>query len=123
MSRAILLIAHGNKRPETRDHFLKMADAVAERAQCTVGVVFLASADAFEVQFAAYAESWTTMAVETVDVVPLLLGPGQHLEHDVPAIGEHLVQAYPQWTINTIPMLGAWPALSQLIAEAVQTHL
>ncbi|BEV35358.1 DNA mismatch repair protein MutS [Synechococcus sp. M16CYN] len=54
-------------------------------------------------------------------LIPLLLWPGAHTRHDIPAIRQHLSSAGVR--VTTIPFLGAWPLWWKLVASTLQNQL
>jgi hypothetical protein len=53
----------------------------------------------------------------TLTLVPLLLLPGDHVRHDIPAIAAHWRR---HTTVRRLPFLGAWPSWQRALALELQ---
>ena len=110
--RPLVLVVHGRSGGEIPAELLSLAGEVAEQRRTPVQLVALSGGrqeptPAFEAALRARGG---------LRLVPLLLLPGGHVRHDLPAIAEHWRGFGP---LARSPFLGAWPRWQQLLADRV----
>jgi len=110
--RPLVLVVHGRSGGEIPAELLGLASEVAERRRTPVQLVALSGGrqePTPEVEAALRARGGLRL-------VPLLLLPGGHVRHDLPAIAKHWRGFGP---LARSPFLGAWPEWQQLLASLV----
>jgi sirohydrochlorin ferrochelatase len=115
MSRAILIVDHGSRRPEAHEHLERLAARVRERTPaCRVRVAHMEIAPpSIEEGIDACVEEGAT----EIAVHPLVLVPGRHLSEDVPALLESAAKRHPGVRIWLTPPLGEAAELADAIAR------
>ncbi len=115
----LLLVVHGRAQGEIPPELLELAEALERRRGAPVRFQALTAA------MAVAPPAGTAVGIRPPWLlVPLLLLPGSHVRHDVPAIAAAWRQAGP---LRRLPFLGAWPAwqraLGAELAEQAQGSL
>jgi sirohydrochlorin cobaltochelatase len=116
MAQAIVLFAHGARDPRWAEPF----EAVAARIRAAapglpVVLAFL------ELMAPSLEEAVARLVGEgatAIDVVPLFLGTGGHVRHDLPPLVESLRAAHPGTTIRLHAAIGEHAAVSAAMAHA-----
>ena len=68
-------------------------------------------------------EQLVAEGVEQITVVPLFLGVGRHMKHDLPAAIAACRTTHPTVEIRVAPHLGAWEGLATAVVElAIQSE-
>jgi len=116
MAQAIVLFAHGARDPRWAEPF----EAVAERVRAAApGVpVALAFLELMAPTLDAAVDGLVADGATTIDIVPLFLGTGGHLRHDLPPLVEALRAAHPATTIRLHAAIGEHAAVSEAMARA-----
>jgi sirohydrochlorin ferrochelatase len=104
----LLLVVHGRAGGVVPVEVQELAAELARRRQAPVLVQAL-TGDPPKPPAAATAPDATTLTL-----VPLMLLPGGHVRHDIPAIAAHWRLQGP---VRRLPFLGAWPAWQCALAE------
>ncbi len=115
-TRGLILFAHGARDPRWAAPFERVAALVrAQRPGLRVRLAFL------ELMAPTLAEAGAQLAdagCSHVDVLPMFLGTGGHLRHDLPPMVAQLREQHPQlrWTLH--PPVGEIDAVAQAMAAA-----
>jgi sirohydrochlorin cobaltochelatase len=118
MKRGVLLFAHGARDPRWAAPFEAVAARVrAHDASLEVRLAYL------ELMAPSIAEAGRELVLagcDRIDIVPLFLGAGGHVRHDLPALVHSLEEAHPlvQWRLH--PAIGE---LEPVIAAMADTAL
>ena len=116
MAQAIVLFAHGARDPRWAEPF----EAVAERIRAAVpGLpVVLAYLELMSPTLDEAVDGAVGGGATTVDIVPLFLGTGGHLRHDLPPLVDALRSVHPHVTIRLHAAIGEHAAVSEAMARA-----
>jgi len=117
MSRALVIVDHGSRRPEAHAHLERLAERVRERApELRVYVAHLEIAPpSVEAALAACASD----GFREVAVHPLFLIPGRHLAQDLPARIERARTSHPGLCIRVLEPLGDQAGLADLVLASL----
>ena len=116
MTQAIVLFAHGARDPRWAEPFEAVAARVRAAAPgCPVVLAFL---ELMTPSLGAAVERLAAAGATRVDVVPLFLGSGGHLRHDLPPIVDALRGAHPALAIRLHAAIGEHPAVVEAMARA-----
>ena len=114
---ALLLLAHGSRRSESRDEVLGLTERVAEAledAYDTVNCAFLQWAEPLlHDQLQAYLDRGVTDIV----IMPYLLAAGAHVLHDIPEAIEAFRLSHPGVRIRLLPHIGLAEGMTALISQ------
>ena len=116
MAQAIVLFAHGARDPRWAEPFEAVAARIRAAApQLPVALAFLElMTPSLDAAVAALVADGAT----TIDVVPLFLGTGGHLRHDLPPLVDALRTAHPGTTMRLHAAIGEHAAVSEAMARA-----
>lgn len=117
MHTAVLLIAHGSRRPEANDDARTLAHRLA--ATGPYGTVHAAFLELAEPDIAAGAALCAAQGATRVLMVPYFLSDGVHLRRDLAAAREELAARYPKIEFRLGVALGPHPLLDQLVSERI----
>ncbi|MFO7653106.1 MAG: CbiX/SirB N-terminal domain-containing protein [Candidatus Krumholzibacteriia bacterium] len=116
--KALLLVAHGSRRPEANEEVRRLAAAVRRRAT-GFGAVKVAFLEFTEPTVAEGLEACIAMGATQVTVFPYLLSMGSHVAADIPRAVAARQKAHPEALIRVAPHLG----LAEGLAELIVSHL
>jgi sirohydrochlorin cobaltochelatase len=116
MARSLVLFAHGARDPRWAEPF----EAVAERVRAAAPdlPVVLAYLELMAPTLDEAVDGAVGGGATTVDIVPLFLGTGGHLRHDLPPLVDALRSAHPDVTIRLHAAIGEHAAVSEAMARA-----
>ena len=118
MKEGLVLFAHGSKDPQWREPFEKLAVSVGQKMPAVaVALAYLEHSASLEEALGML----VAKGALSVRIVPIFLGYGGHLRHDLPRLVEQLRPSYPALKIGVEKPIGEQPeileAISQLIAK------
>jgi sirohydrochlorin ferrochelatase len=115
---AVLLIAHGSRRPEANDDVRALAGRIAARGEhAMVEAAFLELA---EPDIPSAAEQCVARGAGRVLMVPYFLVEGVHIRRDLTAQRDALAARHPDVEFLLAPPLGPHPLLDELVAERIR---
>jgi len=116
MARSLVLFAHGARDPRWAEPF----EAVAERVRAAAPdlPVVLAYLELMAPTLDEAVDGAVDGGATTVDIVPLFLGTGGHLRHDLPPLVDALRSVHPHVTIRLHAAIGEHAAVSEAMARA-----
>lgn len=114
-TRALIIIAHGSRRAEANEEFFALVKRVGEATTGYAGVVpaLLEQAPPTLLQACAALPQTVTQ----IDVYPLFLNQGRHVEKDIPAQVAEVMDAMPEKTVRLLQYLGQNDELPGLIVR------
>jgi sirohydrochlorin cobaltochelatase len=117
-----LLVAHGSRNPAAGEAHLALCGAVATASSAAAGRavdVVPAYLEIAEPSIPDAIDAAVAGGATTVRVLPHFLGPGNHVQVDIPQIVDAARERHPEVTIELAEHLGADPALVDLLAARV----
>lgn len=115
MNTALLLIAHGSRRPEANAELVTIAETLRARgAWCLVQPSYLELA---EPCIAAGGESCVASGAEKVVMLPYFLSPGRHVVEDLAAARDSLQERFPAVSFVLAEALGRHPLILDALTE------
>lgn len=114
-TRALIIIAHGSRRAEANEEFFALVKQVGETATGYAAVVPALLEQAPPTLLQACLTLPAT--VEYIDVYPLFLNQGRHVEKDIPAQVADVMDAMPEKTVRLLNYLGRNEDLPGLIVR------
>lgn len=116
MKRGLLLVAHGARDPRWSAPFEAVAaHVVAAAPEAAVQLSFL------EWMTPRTVDGGTSLTLQQcthIDVVPLFLGSGGHVRHDLPALVQQLREQHPEVTWTLKPPIGEQELVINAMAQA-----
>ena len=120
MKRGLLLFAHGARDPRWAVPFHAVADRIRTTAPSLP--VELAFLELMKPTLAEAAERLIDEGCSNIHVVPLFLGTGGHVRHDLPALMAEVEGRHPEVRIQLHPVVGEAEAVLDAMAQ-VALHL
>lgn len=117
-----VLVAHGSRNPASADAHRQLCAAVAAACSTAAGVAVEVVPAYLELSEPSIPDAIDTAVREgatTVRVLPHFLGPGNHVQVDIPEIVAAAIERHPELDIELAEHLGADPALVDLLAARV----
>jgi sirohydrochlorin cobaltochelatase len=113
----LLLIAHGARDPAWARPFEAVAARIAERSpHCVLRIAYL---EHLSPNIDAASGALVREGCQRVDVVPMFLGAGGHVQRDVPQAVEALTRRHPQVSFVLHPTIGEVTAVIEAMAASV----
>ncbi len=119
MSRALIIVDHGSRRPEAHAHLEKLARRVAERRPELP--VYVAHMELAEPSIQDAVDRCVAEGARDIRVHPLFLLPGRHQGEDVPALVEAAISRHHGVTWRITDCVGEAPGLAELILSTLET--
>jgi sirohydrochlorin cobaltochelatase len=120
VKRGLLLFAHGARDPRWAVPFHAVADRIRTAAPALP--VELAFLELMKPTLAEAAERLIDEGCSNIHVVPLFLGTGGHVRHDLPALMAEVEGRHPEVRIQLHPVVGEAEAVLDAMAQ-VALHL
>lgn len=121
--RAIILVDHGSRLPESNQLVETVAQALQTRFPDELDIIEPAHMELAEPSIAtAYGRCVARGATEIV-VLPYFLGPGRHWTTDIPALAAEAATRYPETTVRVAPTLGLDDLMLDLLFKRFQESL
>ena len=117
MSRALIIVDHGSRRPEAHEHLEKLAGRVRERRPDLPVYVAHMELAAPSIQDAV--DRCVADGVREIRVHPLFLVPGRHQGEDVPALVEAAISRHNGVTARITASVGEARGLADLILSTL----
>lgn len=115
MKRGLLLFAHGARDPRWAVPFHAVADRIRTAAPSLP--VELAFLELMKPTLAEAAERLIDEGCSNIHVVPLFLGTGGHVRHDLPALMAEVEGRHPEVRIQLHPVVGEAEAVLDAMAQ------
>jgi sirohydrochlorin ferrochelatase len=112
---ALLLIAHGSRRPEANADLEHVAAEIRRRA--IFFYVRAAYLELAEPTIAAGAEQCVQAGAAEVVLLPYFLSPGVHVTEDLTAARADLAGRFPNVTFRLAPPIGRHPLLADIVIQ------
>lgn len=113
--KALIIIAHGSRRAEANEEFFALVKQVSDAATGYTAVVPALLEQAPPTLLQACLSLPET--VQQIDVYPLFLNQGRHVEKDIPAQVVEVMEAMPEKTVRLLSYFGQSEGLSGLIVQ------
>jgi sirohydrochlorin ferrochelatase len=113
--KAMLLVAHGSRRPEANEEVRRLAAAVRRRAPGRFDVIKVAFLEFTEPTVAEGLEACIGHGADRIVVVPYLLAAGAHVARDIPHAVAARRKAHPEVDIRIAPHVGLAEGMAELI--------
>lgn len=116
---AIILFAHGSRDPLWHLPMQAVQQRVALMQPHTP--VTCAYLELSQPDLPTAVANLLSQGVTQIRVVPMFLGVGKHVRHDLPQMMAELVHQYPEVTFECPPAVGEYPDLLDLLARIAVT--
>lgn len=118
MSSAILLIAHGSRRPEANDDLRQLAAMLAER--CPEEIIECAYLELTEPTIPQGMQACVDRGATQVRMLPWFLSAGAHVSEDLARYRREFAEAFPGLEIRLCPPIALHPKMVDILLERLQ---
>jgi sirohydrochlorin ferrochelatase len=115
VSAAVLLIAHGSRRPEANDDLVRLAESL--RAKGLFGVVETAYLELAQPDIASGAQKCVAAGATTIKLLPYFLSAGAHVVEDLEQYRRELDERFPQVRFELCLPLGPHPLMIEIVLD------
>jgi sirohydrochlorin ferrochelatase len=115
MSSALLLIAHGSRRPSANADLVILADAL--RGKCIADIVEVAYLELAEPSIPDGGAKCVAAGADHVRMFPYFLSAGQHVAADLEEFREQLATTHPGTRFELCPHLGLHPLMVDIVLD------
>lgn len=115
MRTAILLIAHGSRRPEANADLAHLAHALRER--CADEIVEVGFLELAEPSIPAGARRCVEQGARRVRMLPYFLSAGRHVQEDLLQFQQQLQAEHPGVNFELCPHLGLHPQMVEIVLD------
>jgi len=115
---AVLLIAHGSRRPEANDDLLRLAEIL--RAKGLYPIIETAYLELATPEISSGGEKCVLLGATSVKLLPYFLSAGAHVVDDLERHRRELAARFPQVTFELCPPLGLHPLMIEILLDRLQ---
>src|SRR5579863_2936999 len=115
---AVLLIAHGSRRPEANDDLLRLAEIL--RGKQVYSIVETAYLELAEPGIAAAAEKCVAQGAVRVKMLPYFLSAGAHVTEDLERHRRELASRFSHVMFELCPPLGLHPLMVDIVLDRLR---
>jgi sirohydrochlorin ferrochelatase len=116
--KALLLIAHGSRRPEANADLNHIAEEMLKLG--TYPIVEVSYLELAEPTIAAAGEKCVERGATQVTMLPYFLSPGVHVREDMKEARQELSERFPQVEFRLAEPLGRHPLLLQVVIQRAE---
>ncbi len=114
---AVLLIAHGSRRPEANADLARLAEMVRERGD--YGVVEIAYLELAEPTIPQGIARSVYQGAKRILMMPYFLSAGSHVVEDLERFRQEAAERYPSARVQLCPPLGLHPLMVDLVMTRI----
>lgn len=115
---ALLIIAHGSRRPESNDEIRALAAKVATQSGDAYGYVGSAFLELAGPSIPDGIQQCIDQGASTVTIMPFFLSAGRHVVTDVPELVREKQREHPEVQMRMAPYLGVSRLMPELILQS-----
>ncbi|MBM7557128.1 sirohydrochlorin chelatase [Halanaerobacter jeridensis] len=118
MKTGVIILGHGSRAKEAAEVFDQIVEMVKEKVDYE-----LVKGAAMELAEPTLEQSVTELVeqgVEQINIVPLFLFPGIHIQEDIPELIEELEAEYPEVQFNFGQNIGADEKIAEIVVDRIQ---
>lgn len=112
---ALLLIAHGSRRPASNDEVRNLSHKLSQKLQDEFSIIECAFLELAEPSIQDGVIACMKKGANSVTILPYFLSAGRHVSADIPAELEKAQQLYPQLQIKMAPYLGSAKEITNIL--------
>ncbi|BEU01630.1 hypothetical protein OAG1_04300 [Agarivorans sp. OAG1] len=116
--KALLVVAHGSRRPQSNQEVVGLAKQLAEKLS-HYSQVHAAFLELVEPTIPQQIERCYQAGAKQITLYPHFLAAGTHVVNDLPRIIEQATNEHPGLTIELLPHLGGFDGLAEYISQAL----
>jgi len=116
--KALLLIAHGSSRKQSKDEVFALADTLKHNCSENYPIIHAGFLDIAETLIPDGIKKCVEDGATSIIILPYFLNSGSHVTEDIPNIVNSTKSYYPGIEIKIAPHLGASPLMIDLLINA-----
>ncbi len=118
MKNAVVVLGHGSRAKEADSVFKQIVEMVKGKVSCDIvkGAAMELAEPSLEQTVAEIVEQ----GVKEINIIPLFLFPGIHIQEDIPKLITELEAEYPEVQFNFGENIGAHEKVAEIIAERIE---
>ena len=116
---AVLLIAHGSRRPEANDDLAQLAEILRRRGTCPI--VEIAYLELASPDIPAGAARCVAQGAKVVRMLPYFLSAGAHVTQDLERHRSELTCTHPGTDFQLCAPIGLHPLLVEIVLDRLRT--
>jgi len=117
---ALLIAAHGSRRPQSNAEVIALAQQVAHTAAGRYGHISAAFLELASPSIEEGIRHCAAAGAAKITIVPYLLAAGRHVAEDIPEILQKMEQEFPDITLHLAPHIGASSQMSEVILASAE---
>jgi sirohydrochlorin cobaltochelatase len=118
--KALLIVAHGSKKPEPNDEIRKLAEAIQDRAAGRFDVVRHAFIQFAEPLVGDVIDQLASDGMTEIVALPFFIAGGSHVQNDIPEMLAEAEQRHPGLSMTVTTHFGNFEGISDLILSEVE---
>lgn len=115
--KALLVIAHGSRRPASNEEVVSLTEQLAEAIKLQYPIVLTGFLEIASPSIAEALHTCLQAGASEITLLPYFLAAGKHVHRDIPADIAPFQEANPTVSIKVLPHLGSSPGMIDLIAN------
>lgn len=119
--KALLLIAHGSRRPQSNQEVIDLAAILSTRADHDFDIVVPAFLELAETLIPDGVETCAKAGATEITVLPYFLNSGKHVTRDIPEVITAIKPQYPDIIIRVTEHIGASAVMLDLILQTANS--
>jgi len=119
--KAILLVAHGSRRPESNAEVFELARQLKSDSSINADIVGAAFLDIAEPSIPEGIRKCVDLGATSITLLPYFLNSGRHVISDIPEIVSNIRKEIPQVSIKIAPHLGESGLMTDLLMRILQS--
>jgi sirohydrochlorin ferrochelatase len=121
MSTAILLIAHGSRRPEANRDLINLADMLRPRVPGRM--IEVAYLELAEPSIPTALQRCRQLGAREIDMLPWFLSAGSHVTDDLTGFRDEFTSQHPEVAVTLHPPLGLHPLMVDILLARLGERL
>lgn len=121
MSSAVLLIAHGSRRPAANEDLVRVADMMA--ARCPELIIECSYLELAQPTIPQGMRVCVERGARHVRMLPYFLSAGAHVSQDLEAYRKQFASEYPEIDVRLCPPIGLDPRLIEILVDRLEQSL
>ncbi|MGM0369475.1 MAG: sirohydrochlorin chelatase [Bacillota bacterium] len=118
MKTGVVILGHGSRAEEATEVFNQIVEMVKEKID--YDFVKGAAMELAEPTLDQSVDQLVQHGVEQINIIPLFLFPGIHIQEDIPELIEELETEYPEVQFNFGQNIGADEKIAEIVVDRIQ---
>lgn len=120
MKKALVILAHGSRVPETSDTVKELAEHVKIRSKDEFAMTGYAFLQFAKPELEETLETLIEKGATEIVVAPFFLFAGHHMQHDLPEALDKMKERYPEVTFKTSDVIGQDSRMTDILLDQIR---